>query len=72
MRLYRITIVCIERKLTPTAELGGSTVAFCWFQISIALQCLSTDFSSQKGVKVRVHLERQTLLCGQKVVGAVI
>lgn len=29
-----------------------SHVSYYCFQINIAVQCLSTDFSSQKGVKV--------------------
>ena len=27
-----------------------------FFQINVAIQCLSTDFSSQKGVKVRLRV----------------
>jgi len=34
-------------KINPTQPF-----LFC-FQINVAVQCLSTDFSSQKGVKVR-------------------
>lgn len=46
----------------PIEEVAHNAIAFYWnplegpAKVNIAVQCLSTDFSNQKGVKVRVIL----------------
>lgn len=40
---------------------------YYFFQINVAVQCLSTDFSSQKGVKV-INLKQFTYLISRYVV----
>ena len=36
-------------------------IFFCFFQINLAVQCLSTDFSTQKGVKgMPLHVQIDT------------
>ncbi|CAD5207558.1 unnamed protein product [Bursaphelenchus okinawaensis] len=53
--------------LGPIEEIAHNAIQFCWDptnnspQISIAFQCLSTDFSAQKGVKgLPLHVQIDT------------
>lgn len=45
----------------PIEEVAHNAIAFYWnphegpAKVNIAVQCLSTDFSNQKGVKVCIH-----------------
>lgn len=61
------------RKVPPPPPPSGPVYYYCMhanvafssvlLQINVAVQCLSTDFSSQKGVKVSIHYD-QTLKLG--------
>jgi len=44
------------RYLSSMVHLWCFNVSLFHLQINVAVQCLSTDFSSQKGVKVSTHV----------------